>query len=440
MTSLLLASLIAFGQAGVQPQGTPIPFQLILNPPATCESTGCPGPIWVGSSEDVYKPFTIDLSSIQQPRDYAAAWNTVESSIRSRYYARQSRKAEMEALFAKYAPVAKAAKNEGEFSDAVNHMIDDFKDSHFAFLTRSSQGYYNFDSLARGNNAEAMPNIGLWYRKDKDGYTVHMVMNGMAAEQADIRKGDRMVSVDGKPFSPVDAFRESVDKKVKVVVRRGGSQLEKEVEVTSQPAGQMFLQATRNSARIIEKDGKKLAYVHLWTMSSEDMKSALSSLVYGRFRDTDGFILDIRDGFGGRPEGYGDPFFRPESTIEWKFGENGGNKELFGYGRPLVVIINDGSRSAKEVFSHIIKRSKRGTLVGSTTAGHVLGTTPSRASDWAYLEIPIVDVIADGFRIEGVGVSPDVPVAKEYDESGKDLFLEKAQEVVLKEIAGKGKG
>ncbi|MBI5706160.1 MAG: PDZ domain-containing protein [Armatimonadetes bacterium] len=439
MTSLLLATLVGLGQTLLSAQGVPILDLSILNPPIKSEAQGCPGPIWLGSPDDVVEPFSIDLASAQQPRDYAAAWNQVESAIRSRYYARQSRKAEMEALFTKYAPAAKGAKNEGEFSEAVNKMIDDFKDSHFAFLTRSSQGYYNFDSLARSNSAESMPNIGLWYRRDKDGYTVHMVMNGMAAETADIRKGDRMVSVDGKPFSPVDAFRESVGKKVKVVVKRGSAQLEKEVEVASQPAGQMFLEATRNSARIIERDGKKLAYVHLWTMSSEDMKNALSNLVYGRFKDTDGFILDIRDGFGGRPEGFGDPFFRPESTIEWKFGETGGNKQLFGYGRPLVVIINDGSRSAKEVFSHIIKRSKRGTLVGSTTAGHVLGTTPSRASDWAYLEIPIVDVIADGFRIEGVGVSPDVAVAKEYDENGKDLFLERAEEVVLKEIAAKAR-
>lgn len=380
------------------------------------------------------------LVLLQAP-NFGETWKSVESSIRSRYYARQSRKAEMEALFARYAEAAKGAKSEAEFSVIVNKMIEDFKDSHFAFLSNDMQGYYNFDSLARGKNAEEMPHIGAWFRKDKDGYTVHMVLNGMPAEKADIRKGDRMVSVDGKPFSPIEAFRNSVGKSVQVVVRRSGKDFVKQVDVVSQRASEMFLEATRNSARIIEQGGKKLAYVHLWTMSpSEDMKNVLPGLVYGRFRDTDGFILDIRDGFGGRPEGYGDPFFRPESRIEWKFGETAGNTELFGYGRPLVVLINEGSRSAKEVFSHIIKRSGRGTLVGRTTAGHVLGTTPQRVGSWAYIEIPIVDVIADGVRIEGKGVSPNIPVAQEFDADGKDQFLAKGVEVVLKEIAAKSGG
>lgn len=374
----------------------------------------------------------------RQADDFEKIWQSVESSIRARYYARQSRKQEMDALLANYAPIAKASKSRGEFSGAVNQMIADFKDSHFALLDKSSQGYFNFDSLARGDESEEMPHIGAWFRKDTDGYTVHMILNGMSAEEADMRKGDRMVSVNGKPFSPIEAFKESVGKKVKVVVRRAGKDLEKEVEVVSQRANAMFLEATRNSARIIELGGKKLAYVHLWTMSSEPMKDALAGLVYGRFKDTDGFILDIRDGFGGRPEGYGDPFFRPEATIEWKLGENASMKQLFGYGRPLVVVINEGSRSAKEVFSYIMKKSGRATLVGSTTAGHVLGTTPQRIADWAYLEIPIVDVIADGVRIEGAGVSPDIAVPKEFDADGKDLSLAKAEEVLVKAIAAKG--
>jgi carboxyl-terminal processing protease len=144
-------------------------------------------------------------------------------------------------------------------------------------------------------------------------------------------------------------------------------------------------------------------------------------------------ILDIRDGFGGRPEGYGDPFFRPEANLDWVYGAGGANmKELFGYGRPLVVLINGGSRSAKEVFSAIIKKSKRAKLVGQTTAGNVLGTFPMRVADWAYLEIPMVDVKIDGKRLEGSGVEPDIRVEPEFDATGTDRVLEEG----LKLLAG----
>ena len=101
-------------------------------------------------------------------------------------------------------------------------------------------------------------------------------------------------------------------------------------------------------------------------------------------------------------------------------------KQLFGYGRPLVVLINGGSRSAKEVFSAIIKKSGRGKLIGQTTAGHVLGTFPQRIADWAYLEIPMVDVKVDGTRIEGSGVKPDIEVTPEYAPDGTDRVLQEA--------------
>jgi carboxyl-terminal processing protease len=149
--------------------------------------------------------------------------------------------------------------------------------------------------------------------------------------------------------------------------------------------------------------------------------------VYGPLRETDACILDLRDGFGGRPEGFADPFFRPEAKLEWKSPQLS-YTELFGYQKPLVVLINGGSRSAKEVLSHILKTSKRATLIGSTTAGNVLGTFPLPISDWAYLEIPMVDVITDGIRLEGKGVAPDIAVDQEFTAEGKDLYLQRAVE------------
>lgn len=373
------------------------------------------------------------LAVSQDGPDFGASWDQASRSIRQLYYAREARRADMDRLLAQYEGKAKAAKSKAEFRDIVNQMIDDFKDSHFALLTDDEQGYYNFESLAKKDPAP-MPHIGAWFKNTKDGYTVQMVLNGTEAEKADIRKGDLMLTVDGKPFGPITPLMDKEGSKVLVTLRRNGKEYSKSVQVEKASAKKVFADAMRSSARIIEKDGKKIGYVHLWTMADEDTKSYLSNVAYGKFRDTDAMILDLRDGFGGRPEGYGDPFFRPDVTLEWKFGPTMGQKQAFGYAKPLAVLINGGSRSAKEVFSYIMKKSKRATLVGTTTAGHVLGTTPMKLNDWAYLEIPIVDVITDGVRIEGKGVAPDVLVKAEFDESGKDLYVEKGVEVLLKKI------
>ncbi len=361
--------------------------------------------------------------------DYGKAWSGIRSSIEGRYYARQQQHDRMEALLNKYEPKAKAATNQAEFEKDVNDMIADFGDSHFCFFTKSDQGYYMMQSLTGGKSE--MPNVGAWFRPEGRGFVVQMLLNGGQAEAAGLRKGDVVTSIDGQPFTPIDALADKVGKKVKLGYVRKGSALNADVDVSKSNGTDFFLDATRSSIRVIESGGKKYGYIHLWTMSNESQKSALSAAVFGKLRNTDGFILDIRDGFGGRPEGFGDPFFRPEVHLSWET-QGFTNEELFGYQRPLVVIINRGSRSAKEVFAYIMKSAKRATLVGETTAGNVLGTFPSAVGDWGYLEIPMVDVKANGVRLEKVGVSPDDPVAKEFDDQGNDLYLAEALKVLSK--------
>ena len=368
------------------------------------------------------------LTFLQPADDFAQAWDRTSKAIESRYYARTTRADELKKRLGDAAPKARAAKTRDEFSQVVNEMIDGFGDSHFDFFTEEDQGYYAMDNLVGGKQEIAQ--IGAWFRPGKDGYSVHMVMNGSPAEAAGLVKGDLIVSVDGNPLRPVMSFKDKP--KVKLTWKRGSKTVEKEVDTRTTLATDMFLTASKDSARIIEQGGKKIGYFRLWTMANENFRDALASAVYGKLKDTDAFILDLRDGFGGRPEGHLDPFFRPDVTLEWKYGPGPGMKQSFGYGKPLIVLINEGSRSAKEVAVYVLKKSKRATLVGRTTAGHVLGTSPMRLNEWAMLEIPMVEVMTDGTRLEGKGVSPDIEVAREYDEEGKDLFLAKALELASK--------
>lgn len=370
------------------------------------------------------------LVTLQNPAiDFAKAWTGVRSAIESRYWNREKDHDRMEKLLDRFEPIAKSAKTENEFGKAVSRMIDEFGDSHFGFFTKSDQSFYVMQSLTK-QDAEPFPEIGAWFRTSPDGYTIQMVLEGGGAAKAGLRKGDRVVEVDGEPFTPVDSLRNKADLEAKFKVMRGGQAMTVEIPVEKVDGARLFLDATRASQRILDFGGKKYGYIHLWTMASEDQKSTLAGAVYGKFRDTAGIILDLRDGFGGRPEGFGDPFFRPEATLTWQFGASIKINQLFGYQRPLVILINKGSRSAKEIFAYIMKSSKRATLVGERTGGNVLGTFPSPVDDWAYLEIPLVDVAVDGHRLEKVGVAPDVAVAKEFDAQGKDLYIAEALKVL----------
>lgn len=359
------------------------------------------------------------------PAVYAAAWKQVTDDIAGRYYARKSRKWEMQSLFLKYGPKVTSATSDTEFADAVEAMIREFGDSHFDLYTKSDQGFYSMDGLSRGPQAAKAPEIGAWFRAGKDGYTVQMVCENSEAARAGLRPGDRIVSADGSPFGPITSFAGKSGQKVKLSITRGSTSSEVTVTPTEAPVMDMFLTATRESARIIEAGGKKLGYIHLWTQANDNFRRALEGQVNGHLASTDAFILDLRDGFGGRPEGFADPFFRPGNEIKWNF-TGSTETEHFGYSKPLVVLINGGSRSAKELLSYILKSSHRATLIGSTTAGNVLGTSPLRINEWCYLELPMVDVSIDGVRLEKNGVVPDIKVADGFDKDGKDVVIERA--------------
>lgn len=371
---------------------------------------------------------------VQTQSSWSQNWSTIRSSIEGQYYARVSQHKKMEELLDRYEPRAKAAKSESEFERVVNEMIDAFTDSHFDLYTKADQGYYMMDSLVHANTGELMPHIGAWFEPVKGGQRVQMLIEQGPADKAGIRKGDILLTVNGLPVQPVKSFEKHKGEKVTVTYQRGSDTKSASVEVEEENGIDFFLDGTRASERVIQSNGKKYGYIHLWTMSNEAQKSALASCVYGKFADTDGMILDIRDGFGGRPEGFGDPFFRPEVHLDW---ETPGftNHQLFGYGKPLVVLINKGSRSAKEVFAYIMKKSGRAKIVGQQTGGNVLGTRPQQLDKWGYLEIPAVDVKADGFRIEKTGVAPNVAVKSEYDDKGDDLFIKAAIEELNKSAA-----
>lgn len=362
-----------------------------------------------------------------QDIDFKDAWSKVETGISQRYYAREKRKGDMDRLLAKYKPIASSAKSKADFEKAVNGMIEEFGDSHFALLTDETQGYYMFENLANANTTVEMPNIGIWAKSVSGVHTAQMVVEGSDAFEAGVRKGDRLLTIDGKPFTPVDSIKGKAGQKVKLGYERGGKQITADLEVESGKGLDMFLNATRDSVRIIETGGKKIGYIHLWTQGSDGFRNVLKNAVMGRLRNTDGFILDLRDGFGGRPENFFEPFFMPDMPVVYKI--NGITQNTnFGYGtqKPMAVLINEGSRSAKEVSALMFKKTKRATLIGSTTAGHVLGTTPWRLNSWSYLEIPMAEVTADGVNLEKNGVPADIKVSPEFDSAGKDLVIEAA--------------
>ncbi len=81
------------------------------------------------------------------------------------------------------------------------------------------------------------------------------------------------------------------------------------------------------------------------------------------------------------------------------------------YGGPVYLLTDGGTGSASEPLAYVLKATGRATLVGQPTAGQMLSGNVTALSDGWMLQVPVADYfVPDGTRIDGVGVTPDVPV------------------------------
>lgn len=380
----------------------------------------------------------------------AAVFDEAARLVRQNFYDRNLKGLDWDALAANHRKAYLAAKTPKERSAAINALLAELDASHMIHATAEEPAYYQLADIFRYGlrrdlrrhfpNGISYPGIGIFTR-DIDGKVfVSGVLAGLAGDKAGLRVGDEIVSVDGAPFEPVASFRDKVGKTVRIEIRR-----ERDGAVTDLTAhpqriepGKAFRSAMRDSARIIEANGKRLAYIHVWSYAGEDFQNILmEELAEGKLKDADALIWDLRDGWGGARPHYLDIFNTrgPDMT----FTERDGDKSFvaFKWRKPAALIANGGTRSGKEVLTYGFKKYGIGEVIGTITAGALLAGRGFLLSDGSFLMVAVNDVAVDGERLEGVGVRPTIEVPFEIPYAGgRDPQLEKAIEVLSEETRG----
>ncbi len=137
-----------------------------------------------------------------------------------------------------------------------------------------------------------------------------------------------------------------------------------------------------------------------------------------------GVVLDLRQNRGGSANQQQRLLSRllPSNTLYGRNISRAGSESMrtdsFSkhYSGPVVVLIGPGSASAAEITAATLKSTHRANLVGRTTAGLVLNAVEFPLPDGGRVQVPVADFLTPGGgRIEGIGVTPDRPVAAEND-------------------------
>jgi len=246
--------------------------------------------------------------------------------------------------------------------------------------------------------------------------------------------GDRILTANGQTFSPIESFAGRAGKPVKLEVQRSRGAAPISVVVTPQSTRphEELRQATADSWHILPHKGRRIAYIHMWSWATiEFQKVLLDSIIKSNTEGVDGFILDIRDGWGGAHLNYLGVFWRDVPLLERISRE--GKKGPFDtqIRKPAVLLVNEGTRSGKETIAYGAKKHRLARLVGERTAGAVVAGGPICLSDGSLLMLAQSEGRVDGVRLEGVGVSPDIEVPFDFRyAAGNDPQLTRALDVL----------
>lgn len=265
-----------------------------------------------------------------------------------------------------------------EASRRINLMLAELKTSHTALLTPDDVDYYVLGSVF--GRQLAVAGIGIFSVRIDGRHFVDLMLEGSAAQRAGLQIGDEIVAVDGAPYHPVRSFRGKAGKDAEIALRRvpAGPVETFSVVVADIRPLEAFKEATLASARVIERDGRRIGYVHVWAsvMESPDtLAAALSNFRSPRdgLWHIDGLVIDMRGKIGGfftTPTRYLELIDRRGPDVRVRSGAVAlsGTRTLRGR---TAVLIDHHTRSVAETFVHSYKRERQGPLIGSSTAGAV---------------------------------------------------------------------
>jgi len=339
----------------------------------------------------------------------------------------------------RYRPQALAAKDHESFAVLINQMLAELKTSHTRYFTKWDPGYYILEAVFGKSNSHRN-GIGVVTKRIEGHHYVIAVLNSSSAEKAGIVLGDRLVEVNGQPFHPIRSFENNAGRELEIIIQLGPSESTRRklnVIPLDKKEKDRLGNDSHASLKTIEYKGHSFAYVRLWWLRGLEMREALEYGIY-RANETEGIIIDIRDGFGG-DMGY--EFIAPflqyglgEITVE-SIGRHRTFKSIAGCNKPVVVLINGGSRSGKETLAYFFKKTGRGVLIGEHTAGYVTGGNKRQISEESFLYYGAYMMVVDGKHLEGVGVEPDIEVPFDVRfAAGKDVQLERAKDEIVKLI------
>ena len=221
--------------------------------------------------------------------------------------------------------------------------------------------------------------IGVEFTIRQDTIHVQNVISNGPAERAGVLAGDKIISVDGKPFvgkivtneEAMHRLKGPKDTKVKIGVLRYGSKKPKYFTITRGEIPQKSIAATY---MLDDKTG----YIRIKNFGETTYPELLIALEQLSQQGFSNLVIDLRDNTGGLLTSaiqIANEFLPKNKLIVYTEGRKSPKQEFASDGHgsyqklPLVVLINEVSASASEIFAGAMPDNDRATIIGRRSFG-----------------------------------------------------------------------
>ncbi|MDF1498279.1 MAG: S41 family peptidase [Patescibacteria group bacterium] len=316
---------------------------------------------------------------------------------------------------------------------AVSGMVDSLNDPYTVFFVPEDRAVFEQDM--KGSFSGIGAEIGF---RNKF-LTVIAPLKDSPAEKAGILPGDKILKVDGTEImglsldEAVSIVRGEKGSEVKLIINREGSDDLKEIYVIRD-----IIKINTVEWETLENN---IAYIRISQFMDEttsEFDSKINSILVS---DPSGIIIDLRNNPGGYVSTLEDIASKFLDKGEVIFIEDFGEKKEIYKAKgnrkfeniPIVILINEGSASASEIFAGALRDNDGVKLVGKTTFGKGLVQEMQNLRDGSAIKVTIARWLTpNGIDINKNGINPDFEVELSLDdwENNRDPQLEKAIEIL----------
>ena len=389
----------------------------------------------------------------QDHSSYSVLFEEIVNIVEENFYNPDQIAKDFPAIKADYRIKLKNVSSQKAFSSLVNTMLGELNASHTYYLTPDDYEYYQLCALFSKipeigklfDGKEVLyPSVGILTQEIEKRLYVASVLAGSVAEKVGLLKGDEILSVNAEPYLPIASLRSHIGEDVAFKIRR--KHLHEPFTVLMQPVlvnpQQEMLEAEKSSVRIIERNKKRIGYIHIYSYAgNEYQQELLNAIAWGQLKEADALIIDLRYGLGGAAPSYLNIFNTNIPTL--KMHHRDGTVTVFDsqWRKQAVYLVNGYSRSGKELLAHGARRYEQVKVIGERTPGHFLGGRLFPLSDGSVLFLAVQSAFVDGVNLEGIGVPPDIDVPFDIRYcAGQDVQLEKALEYLVEQLSSQTTG